>query len=1423
MKNKLYLKQLHAGYVLDAVWKLSEQCFDDSLDWKDVWHYNSVFEVTGTLDLDSNSRDPIFAVAENIVSRGFPTRAHYSLEKHYSDKYPFFSLHKDEINTLYSEIDVTKQQIECFQQAMFLVDPEIKPESLAPEDLVYLDSRGEQVPASFAERLFLSRKIVQEFGNDFGYLPQILDTQRSVETLVDYPGKRANMFSKISRIVLDNSLSENKDEFYAQRTDFALQFPAGDSYQGEDGVIIEVDGKHHDGPIQQLLDKKRDSLLEEVGWAKTIRYPATGKLPESSLNLLRAFLNHPYAEGLRQNYIRPLCTSLDGKIAADIVWGPLQVARLTRALLRTVQAGGLSLEQPSWNIFVQEQDGFDWSLLAVKEFVQLVSDLLLIEGRGRTVPDILLSIKQSDSVERTSYIIADADYVEVEDDPSAHYDLAIDTSLLKRRITIRQSNLSKECSNAKHYLWIRSAYAPITHSEIICDTHIHYKPLLQIDENNEPIIISKERVDALIRLLQMIFRKSEFREKQLDVLNLALKNNNVIALLPTGAGKSLIFQMASFLQPGISVVVEPLKSLMADQIQNLVDHRIDVSFAISSNLTAEEKQRAIGDFKNGQYQLFYLSPERLLIDDFRIALQEMKSDNGKWCHYCIVDEAHCVSEWGHDFRTSYLRLGDNARRLVPTSDDGAITMMALTGTASYDVLADIQRELGIKDRLAVITPKSFRRDELNFYVELLPPSNNNRKAMYSSRKESTITSLEKVPSLLGSGSSFVDFVRPAERKTNAGLLFCPHARGGFGVNSSQWYNGFYSFLTQRLTPIAPVIGKFTGQDDSEDNERNQCLFKENELSLLVATKAFGMGVDKPNIRYTLHTCMPSSIEAFYQEAGRAGRDRKKSVCIILHEPGSEDKPSPDLTVLDWFHNNAYPSKEIDYKKAEALFLAKSYFTNSIKSSIRNQIEEIFGVSISLKGTKEGLVVNSWDRTSQSNILYGKILFTTDLEIQASSCQRLNIEAKLLVLEQIRDRIIVGMEETGTQSGYEFFNDYRIEETQNSMASMLETMECGKKPRFFIINFEGNAVTLLVLSILTRWSRRVGSENLSRNACDRMREALLEHKDKSKDANEFVQKATDFLLKHQNRFVEGKDFTQKAIEDAFYQMLNPGDTFKIVYRLSILGVIKDYEVDYKSKVINAKIAKLTLHEYMDKFAEYLSRYESPEYIKKQNLHQITNAKTVTEAIKIALKKLIDFTYDKIVKKRRAQIDLMRRTVEKGSQGSEQFAEEIYGYFEAKYVEELRNQVCARNVLYDYSQVEYWLNQRIKEDETGAYHDNVSHLRGTCNRLISEGESENPILYLLRSFTFLVNPAYNRKDGLEDLRTGWTLYSRYKDLSIDDCASLMRRLNNRILADIQDQELASLLNDEVEVLYIDKLKNKLDGLHQELTRVNQELWG
>lgn len=388
----------------------------------------------------------------------------------------------------------------------------------------------------------------------------------------------------------------------------------------------------------------------------------------------------------------------------------------------------------------------------------------------------------------------------------------------------------------------------------------------------QPTLLSGEYSPSRIgrkgaeQLLARVFGYDGFREGQFEAIERIVLGKDTIVLLPTGAGKSAIYQLAGLLRPGLTLVVSPLISLIEDQISNLRLQGVDRAIGISSRSEepVEELLKLLG---RRQYWLCYVAPERFQMSDFRDRLRQITTATP--VSLVAVDEVHCVSEWGHDFRPSYLNLARAVReycahRGLPPP------IIGLTGTASRSVLKDVQRSLEIHGAASVITPQTFDRPELVFEVQ---------KCSSSEKPTVLLGVLQSLPQAFRTPSA--SFFQPRKAKTYAGLIFCVHVNGPFGVSDVASWIG--QNLDVRVEPYGskPPRG---WTDGAWKSHLQQCTrdFKVNSLPLMACTTAFGMGIDKPNIRYSIHYNLPKSIESFYQEAGRTGRNRDKARCVIIY-------------------------------------------------------------------------------------------------------------------------------------------------------------------------------------------------------------------------------------------------------------------------------------------------------------------------------------------------------------------------------------------------------------------------------------------------------------------------------------------------------------------------------------------------------------
>lgn len=331
--------------------------------------------------------------------------------------------------------------------------------------------------------------------------------------------------------------------------------------------------------------------------------------------------------------------------------------------------------------------------------------------------------------------------------------------------------------------------------------------------------------DRALQLLQTYFGYTSFRPAQEAPVESLLKNEDVVAIMPTGAGKSICFQIPALCKSGLTVVFSPLISLMKDQVDGLVDQNIPAAL-INSTLTQTEFNKTMYDVRSGNIKLLYIAPERLGSNFFCNVLRSMPISQ------VIVDEAHCISQWGHDFRPSYRLIGDWLASLPKRPVVGAFT-----ATATKAVENDIKTLLGLDHANVYVT--GFDRPNLSFSVVRTP-----KRMDY-----------------------VVDYVRRHSREN--GIIYCSTRKDVERVYDN-------------LTRAGIQTGYYHAGLSDEMRKDMQNKYAFDQLQVMVATNAFGMGIDKSNVRYVLHYQMPRNMESYYQEAGRAGRDGAPAECILLY-------------------------------------------------------------------------------------------------------------------------------------------------------------------------------------------------------------------------------------------------------------------------------------------------------------------------------------------------------------------------------------------------------------------------------------------------------------------------------------------------------------------------------------------------------------
>ncbi len=388
-------------------------------------------------------------------------------------------------------------------------------------------------------------------------------------------------------------------------------------------------------------------------------------------------------------------------------------------------------------------------------------------------------------------------------------------------------------------------------------------------------------------VLKNYFGYDEFRNGQEFLIDSILDKKDVVAIMPTGAGKSICFQVPAILFEGITIVVSPLISLMKDQVSSL--NQIGVKSAyINSSLTPNQTIKALENARNGVYKIIYVAPERLLTDSFiNFAVNSNIS-------MVTIDEAHCISQWGQDFRPSYTRINEFIDRLSTRP-----VVSCFTATATERVQVDIAKQLNLTDYEFLVT--GF--DRRNLYFEVIKPK---------SKKNALLGFLE-------------------DKKDQSGIVYCSTRKDVDSVTECLVENGY------------KAKAYHAGLSDFE-RHNNQDDFIFDRTSIIVATNAFGMGIDKSNVTYVVHYNMPKDIESYFQEAGRAGRDGSESLCVIFY--GDKDLQTNLYLIEQGFRDESIDGELLKQIKAEDRTRLKK-MTNYCRTTecLRGYVLSYFGETL----------------------------------------------------------------------------------------------------------------------------------------------------------------------------------------------------------------------------------------------------------------------------------------------------------------------------------------------------------------------------------------------------------------------------------------------------------------------------------------------
>lgn len=1369
--------QFKAGYIVDTIAKVVTD-FKANLnkrtpaDQTKLDQINGLLQYASSFDVefpykhnpDFKKINPVLATLNNIITRGLPTRAPLLLEE------------------LFSKINLTEQSKDEFELNFPTAKKSISYETVF-ELLHIIEPSLEISRANYGGNLGSS--LEWDFIKNHSFLKQILESQRDFSTI-------------------NKKLTGNRTVDFCFTSPYLHWSEQKKCYE-KAGRIFEVDGSHHSLSEYRYYDAYRDAIAEDENF-ETIRFTIES-IKEDKPDF-EALIGRNIYQNFKNNFEKDITKHL---AAYSLIFIPIAVARIQKTVLEFLLVHSELFKKEKIKVAIVERD-LPCGAIAIKSLQDLFLNInaILNDSDKLQLPEIELTIFENSKWVIDAELHLQANRQDENFFRQNQFDILIDHSVLRRSNIYKETNFQSDKAikiRSSHYF--DSSFGKSR--RVYCADLLHYKSLVRKKDDGSYVPVSKYE-SHINFFIQNIFRKVSFREGQLPIISRALQQKPVIGLLPTGGGKSLTFQLPSFLQPGLCLVVDPIKSLMEDQVRVLKQNWIDCCDFINSNLRREDKVKKLIDFRYGETMFLFVSPERFVMQDFRNIIHTIDvSKFGLAFSYCVIDEVHCVSEWGHDFRSTYLMLGKNSQRFAKTKTAKAVSLIGLTATASFDVLADIERELQIQHNDvadAIIMIENTIRPELFFRVtdvtalDRINELNNDFSKIGSNlQKLNNLELIEK--SKQHHKENFNDVEVFSERilfKNENGelidlneknqndffaIIFCP-VKGQMGNEKG------VDFVYQHLNSNSKGFF-YSSETEEESNEVHEHFenFTTDKTKHIVCTKAFGMGIDKKDIRSTYHFVYSGSLESLVQEAGRSGRDKKISEANILISKIEYFK----LDIYKFFSDNK-ENKLIQNKftrKATRLSFEKRWDEKAMA------FENIS--FLSLDETLEAIESTDFSLLKRDGTKYNVLPTESISELKAKLKEKDSDEHYKYITEKYDDRNIHDYFHEMSFKGVDtdksqFLNLFKVKEFQLINGEMVniekqDTLSntfdnCNKETFQFIVTAQKkypDSTEIICKLLGVNPTAEINPPYFTKTFQEVVKSAYTY----SHDFNDFL-----FLLE-ENSVKELSKITQEVKDKLLFvysrDRETANDTGRLIYRMHSIGFLEDYLIDYnKNNLYSCTFRKFnSIDDYVVIIEKYLRRYLS-ENTAMENIAELQSRLTKTNLIEDIIKCLYflsEFSYKEIASKRKRATDeiesILNTSITEDKYVNDWYEqnlfikEQIYFYFNAKYAR-IGFKINGRpfSLLDDYQDdevskegiLEKYLNV-FRLD--GAEQNNYKHMMGSCKKILrslSETDLNNEwLLRLLKAFAmYSVNNASYISEANEELERGF--YNLYKDESFHE---------------------------------------------------------